>query len=143
MIVEAVIVVIFVVHAMYDSTLLKLERKIEAYVNYFKNNTAEESHVRYVLGLNGDLLKIDRERYSLYELNNKVLKLVPSGVVVKSVSFSGKDVSLRGSGESFLAVAKLQENIRNSVFIDKNSVYFNVTRKPQGEVEWEVNFKFE
>ncbi len=143
MVIEATIVLVFITHAMYDSQILKLERQIEYQIKLIKNEQQLEQKVNYLHTFASNLSKLKTTRFSVYQYNEKLYYMIPEGVELKNVSFTGKAVSITGTAESFTAASALQENIKNAVEVKQDTLRISLDRRKDGTIEYEINFEFE
>jgi len=142
MLVEAVVVIIFAVHAMYDYSLIKLRREIKGLIRVLEASRQDEARIVHLASFLNDLETIDAQRFSMYELNQRFLSLMGTGVTLENVNFIGKSVSVTGVADSYRVLTALETRLKDSEDIDQNTLRISLQERKDGRVSFELSFEF-
>ena len=142
MLVEIATVLLFVVHVIFDERLIKLKERINRQAMTLEKLRLQEDTIRYLANVLSSIKKLDKNRFSMYELNSRIYSLLPSGIFLEQVSINQKDVTLSGKALNYETIRQMTRNIKDSPLIDGQSIRIVTNQKTTGDVMFELSFKF-
>jgi len=142
MVIELAVVVVFGTHMMYDFQIIKLKRSIESQVNYLKTLQSQESRIRFLSSFLDNIEAVNADRYSMYELNQKLLGLVGQYATIDTVTFVGKRATVTGTSTSYDKVAALERKLKSSTDIGADNINLMITERAGHSVSFEISLEF-
>lgn len=142
MIVEVATILLFFVHIVYDEQLIKYQEHIKSAMYTLDTLKIDEAYIRNTVNILSSIDALEKNKRSMYDLNNRIYSLIPGGIVLKQVSISKVTVSITGYSTGYAPVKDMLDNIKKSALVDANSVRITTNQKQTGEINFELRFDF-
>jgi len=122
-----------------DGKISQLDASILTQSNIREGREEEEDKMRTLISSISSIEEMEVARYSLSEKYLQIQSLIPSGIVVRTLTIDAQGSSISGQAASYNSLLYLEENLKNKKSLVEN-VKLSTSQAGGDNINFSVNF---